>query len=394
MSSTATGTASPGSVSVVTGLSAPPPPGPVRPLDSAGSFQPVVADWTSESFTLSVPFRSQFDASPYQNSNCGPSSLAMVLLAYGLDVPNDRLRSIADSLQGTSGYNDGIALEYLQAIAQQAGLNTEGLFDANGHYHQWSMGDVIREIRLGHPVITLVHYASLPAHATSGSTADHYIVVVGVTTTGFVVNDPASVQREGYHQILRPEELLRAWHDANIQNQAVAFLPPPGNSGLGVLHDPAVPTVVQIVSLPPAATAPAAPEQPLPVTVKEAAQAGVALPPPNPGLVGWSKRVGSWQKASPLPTIRANTTSGTNSSGASSAIVLAQTGTSAPSPLPLLLVLGCVAAVAGGILSVPRNSFEQGKYGSTRGSKHVTVRDQRAVNGLRVREPRRLTPSE
>src|SRR4029077_20053899 len=120
------------------------------------------------SFTLSVPFRSQFDSSPYQNSNCGPSSLAMGLLAFGRDASNARLRSIADSLQGTSGYNDGIALEYLQAIGQQAGLSAEGLFDANGHYHQWSMGDVIREIRLGHPVITLVHYASLPAHATSG----------------------------------------------------------------------------------------------------------------------------------------------------------------------------------------------------------------------------------
>ena len=140
---------------------------------------------------MNVPFRSQYDASPYQNSNCGPAALGMVLQAYGLNVPADRLRAIADQLQGTSAYNDGIALDYLQAIARQAGLRTEGLGTPDGHYRRWTMADVIREVRRGYPVITLVHFASLPTHTGSGSASDHYVVVARIRRLGdCIAGDP------------------------------------------------------------------------------------------------------------------------------------------------------------------------------------------------------------
>jgi hypothetical protein len=318
----------------------------------------------------------------------------MVLLAYGLDVPNDRLRSIADSLQGTSGYNDGIALQYLEAIGRQAGLSSEGLLDANGHFHQWSMGDVIREVRRGYPVITLVHFASLPAHAKSGSTSDHYIVVVGLTSTGFVVNDPAANQNDGYHQVLRPEEMLRAWHDASIAGQAVAFLPPTGSGSLQFLQDPAVPTATALQPTAILATSPAestvatlTPTPTLTVT-----QFGAALPPPNPAMLGWSNRVSDWQRASPLPSVHANMAFGVDGVPTSGAIVLAARGGSGPSPLPLLLVLGCIAAVTGGILSVPRVTPADDDLSRRPRSRLVTVRDIRTVNRLARPEPRQLPP--
>jgi uncharacterized protein YvpB len=370
-------------------LPPPPPPGPVKPLDPASNFQTIAGNGTNETFLLNVPYRSQYDASPYQNANCGPASLAMVLLAYGLDVPNDRLRSIADSLQGTSGYNDGIALQYLQVIAKQAGLNSEGLFDLNGHYHQWSMGDVIREVRRGYPVITLVHFASLPAHATSGSTSDHYIVVVGVTSNGFIINDPASDQSQGFQQILQPQDLLQAWHDASVPNQAIAFLPPKGAGGLQALHAPGVPTdvpVVPVVSAAPVAAAGVAAPSPTLGPI----QAGVSLPPPNPAMVDLSSRVGGWLRPSPLPTIQANASA--NPSSTDGSIVLAEQGTSSSSPLPLLLILGCLAAVAGGVLSMPSPAYERGPLQAKRRSKQLTVRDPRTVNRLAFREPRQLPP--
>ena len=365
-------------------------PGPIPPLDPAGSFQSIAGNGSSETFLLNVPYRSQYDTSPYQNANCGPASLAMVLLAYGLNVPNDRIRAVADSLQGTSGYNDGIALEYLQVIAKQTGLNSEGLFDLNGHYHLWSMGDIIREVRRGYPVITLVHFASLPAHAGSGSTSDHFVVIVGVTSSGFIMNDPASDQSQGFQQILRPQELIQAWRDASVPNQAIAFLPPKGAGGLQALH----PIAMTTEATPPRAATVAAPAPATavvtPVSTTRPTEANHPLPPPNPAMVDWSSQVGGWLRPSPLPTIQAN--AATNPSAADGSIVLAERGNSAPSPLPVLLILGCLAAVAGGILSLPGKSDESGPLPTFRRSHQLTVRDPRAVNRLAFREPRQLPP--
>ena len=190
----------------------------------------------TQSFVLAVPFRSQYDGSPYQNSNCGPTALGMVLEAYGIHATTAQLRAAANQLQGTTGYDQGVALDFLQAIAQEAGLRTEGLVGANGRYRQWSMADLIGEVRRGYPVITLVRYATLPDHAGSTSTSDHYIVVIGVTDQGLVINDPAFTGNGGYRQVLGPDALMNAWRAASIPEQAVAFLPPSGKMSLAMLN--------------------------------------------------------------------------------------------------------------------------------------------------------------
>ena len=221
-----TATSTPTTTPTLVGPPAPPPPSAVAaPLQPYDGIQRIGVSGDRESFILNVPYRSQYDNSPYQNANCGPTALGMVLEAYGLNVSNDRLRAIADGLQGTYGYDDGVALDYLVAIAQQAGLRADGLTNPDGRYRHWSMADVINEIRQGYPVVTLVHYASLPDHATSASSSDHFVVVVGVTTQGFVINDPAFSGNDGFHREVRPEQMPKAWGDAIIVHQAAAFLP-------------------------------------------------------------------------------------------------------------------------------------------------------------------------
>ncbi len=199
------------------------------PLTKVAGLQPVKIEGDAVSLELDIPLRSQYDSSPYQNANCGPASLAMVLQAYGLNVPTERFPALSNQLQGTYGYDQGIALDYLVAIGQQAGLHQEGLYDSAGHYHQWAISDVIREVRAGYPVITLVHYNSLPQHQHELSQSDHYIVIVGVTSQGFLINDPASIGKAGYRQLLTPPELIAAWNAASRHQQAAAFLPPTGS---------------------------------------------------------------------------------------------------------------------------------------------------------------------
>lgn len=269
-------------------------------------IQPVANANGAESFILNVPYRSQYDGSPYQNSNCGPAALAMVLEAYGIPATNEQIRAIANQLQGTTSYDAGVAIDYLQAIAQQAGLRTEGLTSSDGHYRKWSMADLIREVRSGYPVITLVHYATLPDHSGSLSTSDHYIVVIGVTSQGFVVNDPAFTGNGGYQRLLRPDQLIGAWRDASIPEQAVAFLPPVGKPNLALLSGvrsptPAGPLVQQSIRSTPAAPAqrpaplPAiatlAPSGERPSVDSAAAPAGAVAASPAVGLSQWRHSV-------------------------------------------------------------------------------------------------------
>lgn len=183
-----------------------------------------------------MPYRSQYDGSPYQNSNCGPTALGMVLQAYGIQATTEQLRAAANQLQGTTGYDQGVSLDFLQAIAQEAGLRTEGLIGANGRYRQWSMADLIGEVRRGYPVITLVRYATLPDHTGSTSESDHYVVIIGVSDQGLIINDPAFTGNGGYRRPLGPDALMKAWRAASIPEQAVAFLPPSGKTSLAMLN--------------------------------------------------------------------------------------------------------------------------------------------------------------
>lgn len=328
-----------------------------------------------------MPFRSQYDNSPYQYANCGPASIGMVLDAYGVHVPTGQLRAIANQLQGTSGYDDGVALEYLGKIARQAGLKTVGLTGANGAYRQWTMGDLIQSVRHGYPVITLVHYAALPGHAGSLSKSDHYVVVIGVTSQGFVINDPAYSGQDGYRLLLRPEQLLTAWRDAAIQNQALAFVPPSGQLALGSssavpaagLGSPSGAAPDSITATPRTAASAGAlvhdlvgtpvPPPPIdiaarPIIPAEASGASLKDPetsPAAPGLTtkAWAAALSGWEHTAPALVPRQARPSASATPAASTAVVLADAGSNAPSPLPAAGVLAAIGALAVSILKAP-----------------------------------------
>ncbi|MGH2457321.1 MAG: C39 family peptidase [Chloroflexota bacterium] len=293
-------------------LGSPPPP-PASPPSSYDGVRPAEVSGGSQGFVLDVPYRGQYDGSPYQNSNCGPAALGMVLQAYGIQATTAQLRAAADQLQGTTGYDQGVALDFLQAIAQEAGLRTEGLTGANGRYRQWSIADLIAEVREGHPVITLVRYATLPDHAGSTSTSDHYVVVIGVTDQGLIINDPAFTGNGGFRRPLAPDALMKAWRAASIPDQAVAFLPPSGKVSLAMLNtrvgefgSAGQATTVSRTGgslLPPPFLPPSQslvpPGVPSPVPSPTGAVVDSAPPPPGPETARWAASLSQWQHQSP-----------------------------------------------------------------------------------------------
>jgi hypothetical protein len=171
---------------------------------------------------LEVPIRSQFDGSEYQDSNCGPAALAMVLDAFAVDVQTALLRNYANRLQGTTDHETGIALDYLAEIADEAGLRPLGLRRSGG-YRQWTIEQLRAELGQGHPVITLVKMRFLPYFATSRSDSDHYVVVVGLDGENLLINDPALPVNGGLRRVVTPQELEAAWAASSVPRQAVAI---------------------------------------------------------------------------------------------------------------------------------------------------------------------------
>ena len=78
---------------------------------------------------LSVPYRSQLDGNPYQDADCGPASIGMVLAAYGRAIPTMEIREYVNEVQDTVGNHDaGSFIESLWDAAAHYGLEPSGLF--------------------------------------------------------------------------------------------------------------------------------------------------------------------------------------------------------------------------------------------------------------------------
>jgi hypothetical protein len=185
--------------------------------------EPGAAGWLAESLLwLGIPSRTQYDGTPYQAANCGPSALGMILEAYGLWMPTSELRAMANTLQGTYGTNDGIALDYLAEIARRANLKPFGLYGERG-YRRWTVEEVREVVSRGYPVIALTVYRLLPWSGGYGGNVNHYIVISGLVGDDFLYNDSAFGGSGGRGLVITAEELERAWAQADIPRHAVAF---------------------------------------------------------------------------------------------------------------------------------------------------------------------------
>jgi hypothetical protein len=182
---------------------------------------------------LAVPYRTQFDGTTYASSNCGPTSLAMVLEAYGLKLPTSRLRAMVGELQPPE-WGDGVALDSLAVIAQRHGLVPVGLYRRGGggpfsNYKRWTLAEVRQQLLAGRPVITLARYAELPGNAAIRSNSDHWIVLTGVWGSNFIYNDPApNGGLPGYGRLMSEAMLLHVWSTSSIPRHAAAFVPVDG----------------------------------------------------------------------------------------------------------------------------------------------------------------------
>src|SRR5581483_1857536 len=181
--------------------------GPPRDRATVATRGGARADQHADRITLPVPYYSQFDGSPYQAGNCGPSTLHMVLAAFGKNVPVSDIRRAANQIQGTTGwYSSGVAIDVLAGLAGDYGLVVRGL-RADGGYDHWSFDEVRQALRNGNVVVPQVHFASLPGHGGASRAIDHYIAIT-------------------------EDQLALAWKRSDFPFAAVSLGPGPGMAPL------------------------------------------------------------------------------------------------------------------------------------------------------------------
>lgn len=189
---------------------------------------PVQAE--GEDVLLAVPYRTQLDRTPYAGANCGPAAIGMALAAFGVERSTHELRLVANKLQGSYGYDDGIAIEVLAQVVERHELSTLDLRNGQG-FRRWTLDDAREHLREGHPVIPQVWYRALPGRWTLPYQFDHYVVLVGTVGEDFLYHEPADDDGPGAARRISALQLTKAWRSSDVPWAAFA-VGPPGESPL------------------------------------------------------------------------------------------------------------------------------------------------------------------
>ena len=184
------------------------------------------ADVPQDQVILPVPQRSQIDGTVWESTDCGPASIAMVLGAFGQNVPTVTLRKAADQFLGFSDPSDGTRIQDLAQVVEDRGLQVDGPY-SGGKWRTWTVDQVKGELQAGRPVVAEVYFALLPNHRNNPIPTDHYIVIVGYVGDTVFFNDPADTNAPGYRQRMSSEQFSKAWGASDFPFAAFSAGPPP-----------------------------------------------------------------------------------------------------------------------------------------------------------------------
>jgi len=159
----------------------------------------------------------------------GPTVLGRAREGFGVKMPQPDLRGqVLDSENfDPSDIDAGSFIWALASVAQQHGVQTHGLYEADGAFHHWTPDDIRTSVRAGQPVIVQVLYRALPGREGSGYYGDHYVIITGLLGDDFLYNDPiggaAANESPGYDRVMTPTELQHAMRASDTPYAFSAF---------------------------------------------------------------------------------------------------------------------------------------------------------------------------
>lgn len=153
-----------------------------------------------------APFISQVEPAGadthYKNgwSNCGPTSVAMIVRAYGGGQGLTDAQLIMDlgHLGGTTA--DGTGVAAIATMAEAKGLTAETRYGADSDW-------ISRQLDQGKMVVANGDYYAMAPHVNGAKTSGHYLTVTGKDADGnFLVNDPGDYPN-GAPKVVTPAAL-------------------------------------------------------------------------------------------------------------------------------------------------------------------------------------------
>ncbi|WP_375757908.1 C39 family peptidase [Corallococcus exercitus] len=157
-----------------------------------------------------------------QQSNCGPTTMAMILKGYGLGTGMSDGAFINQLGQGVGITSAGVGYADIQRMAANNGLTSEvnpGT-DVGWIEEQLASGNLVAVNGESHVMLQ----NESPAFTSGNFSGGHWIAVTGMTPEGnFIVHDPSSTVTE-----LTPAELQRFLGEHQYGGYSVAIHPPPG----------------------------------------------------------------------------------------------------------------------------------------------------------------------
>src|SRR5579864_8655445 len=188
------------------------------------AFQ-VVTTSAAQPDSMAVPFMTQFDGSKFAASDCGPASVAMAIdYATGEHLTPLQARQAIIQLPGggyASNPDSGTAIQDLARIARAHKVDAF-MGDGPGSTG-WTTARIRAHLSQGHPVIVLTRLSYLPGYKP-GSTVDHYIILTGATSAGYIYNDPAI--SNGAKRSISEAQLQMAQRMSSVPGQGAAFSGP------------------------------------------------------------------------------------------------------------------------------------------------------------------------
>ncbi|MBN8227227.1 C39 family peptidase [Corallococcus macrosporus] len=157
-----------------------------------------------------------------QQSNCGPTTMAMILQGYGIGTGMSDGALINQLGQGVGITSAGVGYADIQRMAASNGLTSEvnpGT-DVGWIEQQLASGNLVAVNGESHVMLQ----NEQPPFTSGSFSGGHWIAVTGMTPEGnFIVHDPSSTVTE-----LTPAELQRFLGEHQYGGYSVAVHPPPG----------------------------------------------------------------------------------------------------------------------------------------------------------------------